>query len=177
MKKSLNQVFYCALFVLSGCAQNVCLVAQTSRVRQSARWALLPVANYSEAAQAGEKTEEFLDAALRRHGFNAIDRYPALKDDDAHLTMSERERFTESLEWARAQHYDYAVTGSVTEWRDKGTVEAEPVVGLTLSVLDLASRQTVFSASGARTGSQGDSESGVALRLLQDLTDRLSWVR
>jgi hypothetical protein len=135
------------------------------------------VANYSETAQAGERTEEFLDATLRRRGFNSIDHYPPLKEDDAHLTLSERERFAESLAWARAQRYDYAVTGSVAEWRYKGTVDAEPVVGLTLSVLDLASGQTVFSASGARTGSQGDSESGTALRVLQDLTDHLSWVR
>ena len=157
------------LLFVAGCAESLIVVQQTTPVRTGVRWALLPVANFTETAQAGERVEGLLDSELREAGVVNLEHYPPLKDDDAHLTTSEHQRVEESLAWARSAKFDYAVTGSVVEWRYKGTIDAEPAVGVTVSVIELPSGRTVFSGSGARTGTSTDSVSATALTILHSV--------
>ncbi len=158
-----------------GCASTVIRIHTSTRLDARARWVILPVANYAEAAQAGERVEALLDTVLRIDGVRTLDRYPPLKDDEAHLLGGERGRYEESLAWARANHYDYAVSGSVEEWRYKAGNDAEPAVGLTVRVIDLSSSETEWSGSGARVGRSADNTSGVALVLLSSLLDEVRW--
>jgi len=162
------------LSLLVGCASTTLAVQQSTPVRRGARFALLPLANYTETPQAGERAEGILETMLRRKGVLQLEHYPPTKEDDAHLTMSERQRYEESLAWARGQHFDYAVSGSVSEWRYKGGIEGEPAVGITVSVLELSSGRTVFSASGARTGTSGDNTSATAQHVLEDVIEQLA---
>jgi hypothetical protein len=157
------------LLVTSACATTVKNVHQTAPLRAKARWVMLPVANYAETPQAGERLEALLDTVLRQDGIGALDQYPPLKEDDSHLIMSDRQRYQESLAWAQQQHFDYAVAGSVEEWRYKSGLDAEPAVGVTVQVIELATNRVVWSASGTRTGNGGDNASGTALQLVDTL--------
>jgi hypothetical protein len=159
----------------TGCASTVVRIHTSARLDARARWVILPVANYAEAAQAGERVEALLDTVLRIEGVHSLDRYPAIKDDEAHLLIGERGRYEESLAWARANHYDYAVSGSVEEWRYKSGNDAEPAVGLTVTVMDLSNNETLWSGSGARVGRGVDNASGVALVLVSSLLDEVRW--
>jgi hypothetical protein len=111
---------------------------------------------------------------LREHGVGALDRYPALKEDEVHLLLSDRARYDSALAWARSQHYDYGVTGTVEEWRYKAGNESEPAIGLTLSVIALGENKVVWSGSGAQVGSSFQNTSGVALSLLATLVDGMT---
>ena len=115
-----------------------------------------------------------LDTVLRGHGVGSLDRYPALKEDEVHLLLSDRARYDSALAWARSQHYDYGITGTVEEWRYKAGNESEPAVGLTLTVIELGDNKVVWSASGARVGSSFQNTSGVALTLLAALVDTIT---
>jgi hypothetical protein len=159
----------------AGCASSILRIHTNTRLDARARWVILPVANYAETAQAGERVEALIDTVLRIDGVRSLDRYPALKDDEAHLLVGERGRYEESLAWARANHYDYAVSGSVEEWRYKVGNDAEPAIGLTVTVTDLASNETLWSGSGARVGRSVDNASGVALVLVSSLLDEVKW--
>lgn len=160
----------------AGCASSsVIRINTTGKLDAQARWVILPVANYAETAQAGERVEALIDTVLRIDGVRSLDRYPPLKDDEAHLLAGERSRYEESLTWARANHYDYAISGSVEEWRYKTGADAEPAVGLTVTVIDLTSNETRWSGSGARVGRGADNASGVALVLISSLLDQVRW--
>lgn len=163
-----------ALVGLSGCGSTLTTVQPGESLRGSARWVMLPVANYSETPQAGERIEEMLDTVLRRSGVQSLDRYPPIKEDDAHLVVSDRQRFEESLAWAKTQHFDYAVTGSVEEWRYKAGLDGDPAVGLSVRVLELQGDHVLWSGSGTKTGTAGDNASGTALALLGTLLKQMS---
>jgi polysaccharide biosynthesis protein PelC len=161
------------LIALVACSSMTTTFQHTAAVRGKARWVVLPFANYSETPQAGERVEAIVDTLLRRQGISTLDRYPALKEDDAHLIISDRQRYEESLAWAVTQKYDYGVAGSVEEWRYKSGVDGDPAVGLTVRVVELSTNRVVWSASGTRGGS-GDTASGAALKLLDAMVLDLS---
>ena len=158
---------------LAACSSTVKNVSMTTPLKSSARWALLPVSNFAETPQAGERIEALLDTVVRRRGVRAIEQHPPLKEDDTHLLLSDRQRYQESLSWARDQKFDYALGGSVEEWRYKGGLDGEPAVGLSVQVVEVATNRVVWSASGTRTGGGGDNLSGTALELLDTLLNDL----
>jgi len=161
-----------ATFVIS--CGTVTRVHAPAPLTGGARWVILPIANLAETPQAGERIEALLDTVLRRRGVTALDRYPVIKDDDVHMLMSDRARYDVSLAWARGQHYEYAVTGTVEEWRYKAGNESEPAIGLTVTVVNVNDNRTVWSGSGAKVGSSFDDASGVALELLTTLVDSMT---
>jgi hypothetical protein len=161
----------------TACNSTLTRVQRSTALRSRARWVMLPVANFSETPQAGERIEAMLETILRREGVFSLDRYPAFKDDDMHIMVSDRQRYEDSLAWARQQHFDYAVSGSVEEWRYKSGVEGEPAVGLSVRIVDLGSDRVLWSGSGTRTGGAGDNASGTALRILDALFSQLSLAR
>jgi hypothetical protein len=158
--------------VVFGCGSTVTRVQKSSPPRLKARWAMLPFINHSETPQAGERVEAMLGTVLRAHGVG-LDTPPAAKEDEARLTASDRQKYEESLTWARGQKYDYVVGGSVEEWRYKSGLDGEPAIGVTVLILDVAQNRVVWSASGTRTGTAGDNTSGTALKLLDTLVEQL----
>jgi hypothetical protein len=167
-------VFSLASLGLGGCGSTLTTVQPGEPLRGSAHWVMLPVANYSETPQAGERVEEMLDTVLRRAGVQSLERYPPIKEDDAHLVVSDRQRYEESLAWAKAQHFDYAVTGSVEEWRYKSGLDGDPAVGLSVRIVEPQSQRVLWSGSGTKTGTAGDNASGTALGLLGTLLQQMS---
>ncbi|MBX3192145.1 MAG: hypothetical protein KF819_34470 [Labilithrix sp.] len=161
-----------ALLAVS-CHPRLTSVHRGGSMRASAKWVLLPVQNHSETPQAGERVEAMLDTLLRRQGVAQLDKYPPQADDDAQLLSSDRQRYEAALQWARGNKYDYAITGSVEEWRYKSGLDAEPAIALSMRVLDLQSGKVVWGATGTQTGSGGENASGTALKLLDALIDEL----
>lgn len=155
---------------IMGCGTVTRIHAPTALAARN-RWVVLPFTNLAETVQAGERTEAMLDTVLRDRGIGSLDRYPAPKDDELHFSLSDRARFDGALAWAKGQHYDYGVTGTVEEWRYKSGNEAEPAVGMTLTVIDLSNNKVVWSGSGSREGSSFQNASGVALTLIGTLVE------
>jgi hypothetical protein len=162
------------LVASAACSTTMTTVQRAGSLRSGVRWVMLPVSNFSETPQAGERVESMLETLLRKDGISSLDRYPPIKDDDTHLVVSDRQRYEESLAWARQQRFDYAVSGSVEEWRYKTGIEGEPAVGLTVRVVDLKTDRVLWAASGARTGGSADNTSGTALRILDALLGEMS---
>jgi hypothetical protein len=174
---SVRHILVAGTIALLGCGSTVTAVQRTTPLRGSARWVMLPFPNYSEAPQAGERVEEMLETVLRQAGVESLDHYPAPSQDEAHLVMSDRQRYEESQAWAKTQAFDYGVTGSVEEWRYKSGLDGDPAVGLSVRVLDLKNDRVLWSASGTKTGGGGENTSGTALRLLSGLLREMSFTR
>ena len=161
------------LAVLAGCSSSVVRVQHSCTLNTRSRWVLLPFLNHSETPQANERVEAMLGPILRAKGIGSLDAYLHPKQDETTLVASDHQRFDAALGWAKSQNFDYALTGSVEEWRYKSGLDGDPAVGVTVRIFDIATGKVFWSVSGARTGSGSDSTSATALKLLDTLAQEL----
>ncbi|WP_437880229.1 penicillin-binding protein activator LpoB [Pseudomonas sp. LRF_L74] len=138
----------------------------------SAQWGIVPVVNFSQAPQAGERAEQILLSVLGEEGLQPR-MYPAVNQGDDVPLLDDRERQRAALDWAREQKLDYVVTGSVEEWQYKNGLDGEPAVGISLQVIEPASGRIVWSNSGARSGWSRESLAGNAQKVLRKLVSDL----
>ncbi len=156
------------LLLLAGCATAV--KAQHGAHFTARRWVLLPLMNYSETPHADERARAILSTLLRTRGVKTLAEAPRTNHRDQQMPdLDERRRLEEAVAWSKAGGYTVGLTGSVNEWRYRGSSEGSPAVGLSLRVLDIESGDVLWEASGARSGSGGDTVSGTAQQLLADL--------
>ncbi len=153
--------------LLAGCA-SVSEVQTAPSLPRDARWVLLPLENYSQTPQAGERAEAIARTLLAQRGLKFAD-YPQPAGNDGLPVLDEQRRYQQAYAWAKAQGFRYAVTGSVEEWHYKSGLDGEPAVGLSLRVIDVQSGATLWSASGAQTGWGYQSASGTAIKLMRGL--------
>lgn len=139
---------------------------------RSAQWGLLPLVNYSQAPQAGERSEQILLSVLSEEGLRPRV-YPVVASNDVAL-LDDRERLNQALSWAREQKLDYVVSGSVEEWQYKSGLDGEPAVGLSLQIIEPATGRILWSKSGARAGWSRESLAGTAQKVLRTLVGDLS---
>lgn len=139
---------------------------------RDAQWGLLPLVNYSQAPQAGERSEQILLSVLSEQGLRPRI-YPSVSQGDIPL-IDDRERLNQALEWAREQNLDYVVSGSVEEWQYKSGLDGEPAVGISLQVIEPATGRVMWSNSGARAGWSRESLAGTAQKVLRELVGDLS---
>ncbi len=140
---------------------------------QGARWALLPIVNHTPEPQAGLRAEAITESLLRVYGIDDLERYPAKLSNDSVFAPADRKLVSEAQSWARKERVRYAVTGAVDEWRYKVGVDGEPAVGITLQVIDLQTKQVVWSAAGAKSGGTRQAVSAVAQELVRTLLAQL----
>ena len=123
-----------AVLFVAGCAS---FTGDASpNLPRNAQWGIVPMVNYSQTPQAGERSEQILLSVLSSHGLQPRV-YPASTQGEQAL-MDDNERLAGALDWAREQKLDYVVTGSVEEWQYKNGLDGEPAVGISLRVLDAA---------------------------------------
>jgi hypothetical protein len=133
------------------------------------RWVLLPMQNFTETPQAGERVEAILSTLLRTRGIVNLSLYLAPRETDSLPELDERRRYEQALQWARDHDYTYAVTGSVEEWRYKSGADGEAAVGISIQLLDVSTEKVLWSASGARSGWGRETLSGATQQLLHQM--------
>jgi len=140
---------------------------------RTAKWGIVPMVNYSQTPQAGERSEQILLSVLSSRGLHPRV-YPVSTQGEQAL-MDDNERLAGALEWARAQKLDYVVSGSVEEWQYKNGLDGEPAVGISLRVLQASNGQVLWSKSGARAGWSRESLAGTAQQVLDKLVGALGF--
>lgn len=158
--------------VLDGCT--TLDVQPAPELDMKGSWAVLPLSNHTETPQAGLRAESILESLIRSAGVGNLRRYPANLASDTLFEPAERRVVDQALAWARSEKLRYGLTGSVQEWRYKVGVDGEPAVGISLQLLDLQSGAVIWSASGSKTGWSREALSGVAQKLLAELTAPLA---
>jgi len=156
-------------FFLSGCSSFT--DQNASALPRDAAWGLVPIVNYSQAPQAGERAEQILLSVLAERGLQPR-HYPFVAQGVAPL-IDDRERFNHAMAWAQADRLDYVISGSVEEWQYKSGLDGEPAVGMSLQVIEAASGRVVWSNSGARAGWSRESLAGTAQKVLRELAGAL----
>jgi TolB-like protein len=168
MTTFLSRIFLlAALALLSGCAT----IDQSTppNISGKAPWVILPFANNTETPLAANRAEGIAEGLLRANGIARLTRYPASLRQEALFGADEHKPFEAALAWARQNGARYALTGSVDEWRYKVGVDGEPVVGVALSIIDLANGETLWTGSGGKSGWSREALSAVARQLMRRL--------
>lgn len=169
MQSKVGLALTLALILVAGCTT---FTGKTGdALPRDARWALVPVVNYSQTPQAGERSEQILLSVLSQRGLRPTV-YPITEQDET-LLFDDRERLAAALKWARSEGFDYVIGGSVEEWQYKSGLDGEPAVGISLRVLDPATGRVIWSNSGARAGWSRESLAGSAQKVLHELVEDL----
>lgn len=163
------------LLLISGLAACSTLnVGQAPGLNDLNSLAVVPVINYTETPDAGQRATSIAQSILHQKGFTILYQYQQERAGNALIMNSVELSTAEGLKWARSTGASHALTGAVEEWRYKVGVDGEPVVGLTFNLIDLQSGRTVWSATGSRSGWSRSSVSGVGQKLTTQLLEPLS---
>jgi TolB-like protein len=163
---------------LAAAAATVLLLSACGTVTQSAATpalaagdpvAVVSLANFTETPAAGSSATAIAANVLRENGLTDVRIAPADAASNAMFDTAQREVGEKKLAWAREQHVKYVLTGAVEEWRYKAGVDGEPVAGVTFELVDVASGQVVWSATGSRSGWSRSSLANVASSLIGKL--------
>lgn len=156
-----------SLALLAGCS--TLDYSDAPPVSSKALWVVLPFANNTETPLAGNRAEAIAESLLRAQGIGKLRRYPAALQQDALFETGGRKSLEAGLAWAREEGARYALSGSVDEWRYKVGVDGEPAVGVALSIIDVASGETLWSGAGGKSGWSREALSAVAQQLMRRL--------
>lgn len=135
---------------------------------------LLPIANYTETPEAGQRAQSIAQSILHQRGFRTLQEYPQASGADLLAGNQSDQAKKQAMDWARSVGARYALTGSVQEWRYKVGLDGEPAVGLTFNLLDVNSGAIVWSATGSRSGWSRSSLAGVGQTLIEQLLTPLA---
>ena len=136
---------------------------------RQAEWIILPFANHTETPMAGLRAEAISEALLHANGITRIKYYPSTIQQEVLFDAGARKQQEEALAWARQQGIRYALAGAVDEWRYKVGVDGEPATGVTLRIIEVASGNTLWSATGGKSGWSREALAAVAQQLIRDL--------
>lgn len=156
-----------AVMVLGACA--TVATAPPAALPPDVRWAVLPFTNATETPLAGQRAATLAAALLPSLGVADVRLYAERLEDDSLLEPGQGTSRDKALEWARAQQARYALSGAVHEWRYKVGVDGEPVVGVSVQVIDVSDGRVVWSSVGAKSGWSREALAGVAQKLMRDL--------
>lgn len=157
------------LWSFSGCSSMQVQKTPTADLRplHQNRVAVIPFYNYTQTPMAGYSAASIACTLLQSHGYRAkaIGLHPK-SGDLLDENMPDRMQLIAKLQ---KEGYPFILTGEVTEWRYKTGIDAEPVVGITVKIIDSASRHVLYSATGSRASL---SQSSLALSA-QKILNRL----
>ncbi|MBD3766677.1 MAG: penicillin-binding protein activator LpoB [Gammaproteobacteria bacterium] len=157
-----------ALVMLTACSSLQSTKTDT-KISKQYSWVLLPIVNHTDTSQASLKAEAILQALLASKGVTQLKIYPAEMNNDSLFQPNDRKSVDHAMTWAKSEGARYAITGSIEEWQYKVGIDGEPVVGLTLRVIDLSNQAVVWSSVGAKSGWSRSALSGVAQELIKEL--------
>lgn len=136
---------------------------------------LLPFENLSVTPQADTRLRRLVETRLRRSGVGDIYVYESTQQPTLKALLNPRRQMDDATRWANTQGARYAFTGTVHEWQYKGGADREPVVGVTLSLIDLNSGDVLWQANAARTGWGYANLSAVAAKTVNDLLSQVTF--
>lgn len=161
------------LFISMGIASCTGSILQHSPpvlIHPEAKIAVIPFSNYTETPLAGERAMSISAAGLQSLGRRHITVYQnRMQGKILFPGMNQVESQKALLQWARQNHARYVLTGSVNEWSYKVGLDGEPVVGLEMQLIDLASGRTVWTAVASKSGGSRIAVSTVAQQVINSM--------
>ena len=168
-------VLFCAVILLGSSCSSMTSTSSIA-VDVSDHWALLPIKNLSDTADADAQALSIIETRLRTRGIGTVDTYTPMQRVSLRQLLDTDEEMRQSQEWARRAGYRYGLTGTILEWQYKSGSDREPSVGLSLKLIDLSTDEVVWQANAARTGWGYSSLPGVADGVIKNMLKNVQLV-
>ncbi len=159
----------CAL-LLGGCADHIVNSSQSVPIAKQAKFVVIPFSNYTETPLAGERAMAITAALLESGGLQHVTVYQ--NNDNANAVLPGMNRVASRatlLRWASDTGAKYVVSGSVTEWGYKVGLDGEPVVGISIQLIELSSKRIIWTAVGSVSGGNRVAVTTMAQKLLNSM--------
>jgi polysaccharide biosynthesis protein PelC len=161
------------LFLLNSCTSiqnSSCCVP----VNLNSKIAVIPFNNNTETPLAGERAMAITAAVLESRGACCVAVYQHRQQGKVLFPgMNVVESRKTLLNWARNIHARYALTGSVNEWTYKVGLDGEPVVGISLQLIDVKTGRILWTAVGSLSRGCRTAVTTAAQVLINNLLHRL----
>lgn len=160
-----------AAAALSACATDALHASPHPRIVGTAITAVLPFSNYTTTPGAGERVASITTSLLITHGLThtvVVD--PGTSNG---LPLERLPNIPVALARASRVGARYAIEGSVEEWRYTIGLDGEPAVAVTLNLVDVRTGQTLWTATGSRSGNPRESVGVLAEDTVNAMLNRL----
>jgi len=166
-------LFVVPLFLLTSCA-SVLNYSSCVPVDLNSKIAIIPFANNTETPLAGDRAMSITAAVLESRGACCVAVYQRRQQGKVLFPgMTVVESRKTLLKWAQNIHARYALTGSVNEWTYKVGLDGEPVVGISLQLLDVKTGRILWTAVGSLSRGSRTAVSTAAQILVNNLLNGL----
>lgn len=143
-----------SLLALTGCSKTTITRAGPKQLNRHSNWMVFPFANLTETPDAGSRAKVITANLLQIKGPQSVQQYAKPRSKKQLLQVAEQPLTKpQVMSYAMHHHINYAVVGSVTEWRYKVGLDGEPSVGLTMQVIEIPTGKIIWSAVGSKVGS------------------------
>jgi TolB-like protein len=160
---------------ISACTGSIVQHSAAINLNPATKIAVIPFSNYTETPLAGERAMSITAAELQSFGMRNILVYQnRMQGKILFPGMNKVESQKTLMQWARSAHAQYVLTGSVNEWSYKVGLDGEPVVGVEMQLIDLASRKTIWTAVASKSGGSRIAVSTVAQEVIDLMIKGLS---
>lgn len=161
--------------LITACTGSIVQHSARIYVSPETRIAVIPFANYTETPLAGERAMSITASELQSFGIRNIVVYKnqfqgKILFPGMNKVISQKALF----QWARHMHARFVLTGSVNEWSYKVGLDGEPVVGLEMQMIDLASGQIIWTAVASKSGGSRIAVSTVAQQVIDSMIKSIS---
>ena len=160
--------FPLALILLAGCQSLQTSDLYKEGIPGTARWAVLPFVNHTEAeGDVTSQLERVMMVLLPSAGVLNPRLYPESQVTSASLPLTEAHRLQNGKQWAAQNDVSFAISGKLLDWRYDE--EGRGHVAVDLMITDPRTGQQLWSASGAGEGLPGEELYDVSRNLFTDL--------
>lgn len=162
------------LFVLSlflcACTGSIVQHSAALSLHPAEKIAVIPFSNYTETPLAGERAMSITAAELQSFGMTDIAIYEQRMQGKVLFPgMNKIESQKALYQWARSVHARYVLSGSVNEWSYKVGLDGEPVVGLEMQLVELASGRIIWTSVASKSGGSRIAVSTVAQQVIDSM--------
>ncbi|MCS7263106.1 MAG: hypothetical protein N3C13_05370 [Aquificaceae bacterium] len=147
------------LFLVS-CSSTV--VNVQVRPKEGPTFVVLPFENHTETPFAGLRVASIAEGVASSKGYNL--KKVSLPYEQKEYTTEDLKKLLKELQ--NSNEADYAITGSVNEYRYKAGIDGEPAVSITLKVYSIKSQRVVYTATASKSGWYYQSVSTLAQRII-----------
>jgi TolB-like protein len=154
-----------SILFFSGCSSVQVNKSKTIKPTKDKIIAIVPYYNYTQTPYAGFSAASISDVILHNHGFKTktfglLPKPETIVDENSHGKV---------LEEVKKEGIPYTLEGKVTEWRYKTGIDAEPVVGFVVKIIDNRSGETLFSSTGSKDALGAKSIANSASEVLEKI--------
>lgn len=159
----MKKIFFLCLIVLIASCSTVTNIDKSKADLKNKVITVLPFENYTETPVAGLRVKSITEGVLASKGYKIV--FQQLNQDKDY-SPSEIKNMIEKL---KESNIDYAITGSVNEFRYKTGIDGEPAVSITLKIYDIKEGREIYTSVGSKTGWSHESITTVTQKILNSI--------